>query len=72
MGSVATILLWGYLYGLLNIKWLYALGYLFFTVGSAVCAGTPNMNGEICGRVIAGLSPHCDCFRQVVHGSLAS
>jgi MFS family permease len=55
MGSVATILLWGNLYGLLNIKWLYTLGYGLFAIGNLACAASNTMNGEIIGRVIGGI-----------------
>jgi MFS family permease len=55
MGSVATILLIGSLYGLIEIKWLYIGSIVLFEVGSAVCGAAPSMNALIVGRVIAGV-----------------
>jgi hypothetical protein len=55
MGSVSVILLIGICNGLFNIKYLIIAGIATFEIGSAVCGATPNMNGMICGRVIAGI-----------------
>lgn len=55
MGSVATLLLWGHLYSLFNLRWLFAAGYLLFAIGSVLCGAPKNMNTEIAGRVIAGM-----------------
>ncbi|KAL6904127.1 major facilitator superfamily domain-containing protein [Trichoderma evansii] len=55
MGSVATILLLGSLYGSFDIKWLYLASIILFEVGSAVCGAAPSMNAMIVGRVIAGV-----------------
>ncbi|KAI5455988.1 major facilitator superfamily domain-containing protein [Mariannaea sp. PMI_226] len=55
MGSVATILLLGSLYGSFEIKWLYLGSIAVFEVGSAVCGAAPSMNAMIVGRVIAGV-----------------
>lgn len=55
MGSVATILLLGSLYGAFDIKWLYLASIVLFEVGSAVCGAAPSMNAMIIGRVVAGV-----------------
>ncbi|KAL6821171.1 major facilitator superfamily domain-containing protein [Trichoderma sp. SZMC 28015] len=55
MGSVATILLLGSLYGSFEIKWLYLASIILFEVGSAVCGAAPSMNAMIVGRVVAGV-----------------
>lgn len=55
MGSVATILLIGYCYGLFQIKWVYMGSIALFEVGSATCGSAPTMNGLIVGRVLAGI-----------------
>lgn len=55
MGSVATILLIGSLYGSFEIKWLYLTSIVLFELGSAVCGAAPTMNALIVGRVIAGI-----------------
>lgn len=55
MGSVATILLIGYCYGLFQIKWVYIGSIVLFEVGSAICGAAPKMNALIVGRVIAGI-----------------
>jgi MFS family permease len=55
MGSVATILLIGNLYGNFNMKWVYIASILLFEIGSVLCGASPNMNALISGRVIAGI-----------------
>lgn len=55
MGSVATILLLGSLYGAFDIKGLYLASIVLFEVGSAVCGAAPTMNAMIVGRVVAGV-----------------
>ncbi|KAM0510760.1 hypothetical protein ACHAPE_010558 [Trichoderma viride] len=55
MGSVATILLLGSLYGAFDIKWLYLASIVLFEVGSTVCGAAPSMNAMIIGRVVAGV-----------------
>ena len=55
MGSVATILLIGRLYGLFEIKWLVISSVIVFEIGSAVCGAAPSPNALIVGRVIAGV-----------------
>ena len=55
MGSVATILLIGNLYGSFEIKWLYLVSIILFEIGSAVCGAAPSMNAMIVGRVVAGV-----------------
>jgi MFS family permease len=55
MGSVAVILLFGWLYQLFEIKYLFIGSILLFEIGSAICGAAPNMNAMIIGRVIAGM-----------------
>ena len=55
MGSVATILLLGSVYGSFDIKWLYLGSIICFEAGSAICGAAPSMNVLIVGRVIAGV-----------------
>ncbi|KAF5664284.1 putative DHA14-like major facilitator ABC transporter [Fusarium heterosporum] len=49
------ILLWGKVYGVFNIKWLYIFNIFLFEAGSAVCGTAPNIEALIIGRVIAGI-----------------
>ena len=55
LGSVATVLPIGAMYGRFNQKWLYLLTFTIFEIGSALCGAAPNMNALIVGRVIAGV-----------------
>jgi MFS family permease len=55
MGSVAVILLFGWLYELFEIKYLMIGSILLFEIGSAICGAAPTMNAMIVGRVIAGI-----------------
>ena len=55
MGSVAVILLFGWLYQLFEIKYLFIASILLFEIGSAICGAAPNMNAMIIGRVVAGM-----------------
>lgn len=50
-----SILTWGKIYGVCNIKWVYMFNILLFEVGSAICGAAPNMVALIVGRVIAGI-----------------
>ncbi|KAF4990931.1 hypothetical protein FGRMN_8169 [Fusarium graminum] len=49
------ILLWGKVYGIFNIKWVYIFNIFLFEAGSAVCGAAPNIEALIVGRVIAGV-----------------
>jgi MFS family permease len=49
------ILLWGKVYGVFNIKWVYIFNIFLFEAGSAVCGAAPNVQALIIGRVIAGV-----------------
>nr|ART34992.1 putative Major Facilitator Superfamily transporter [Fusarium babinda] len=49
------ILLWGKVYGVFNIKWVYIFNILLFEAGSALCGAAPNIEALIIGRVIAGV-----------------
>ncbi|KAG9499643.1 Efflux pump dep3 [Fusarium musae] len=49
------ILLWGKVYGVFNIKWVYIFNIFLFEAGSAVCGAAPNIQVLIIGRVIAGI-----------------
>ena len=55
LGSVATVLPIGALYGKFNQKWIYIGSLVLFEAGSALCGGAPNMDALIVGRVIAGM-----------------
>ncbi|KAI4693309.1 Efflux pump dep3 [Alternaria novae-zelandiae] len=49
------ILLWGKIYGVFNIKWVYIFNILLFEAGSALCGAAPNIEALIVGRVVAGV-----------------
>ncbi|WYZ36517.1 hypothetical protein EsH8_II_000023 [Colletotrichum jinshuiense] len=49
------ILLWGKIYGVFNIKWVYIFNIFLFEAGSALCGGAPGIEALIIGRVIAGV-----------------
>ncbi|CCF33228.1 major facilitator superfamily transporter [Colletotrichum higginsianum] len=49
------ILLWGKVYGVFNIKWVYIFNIFLFEAGSALCGAAPNMETLIIGRVISGV-----------------
>ncbi|KAK2612305.1 Efflux pump dep3 [Conoideocrella luteorostrata] len=49
------ILLWGKVYGVFNIKWVYIFNIFLFEVGSAICGAAPNIAALIIGRVLAGV-----------------
>jgi MFS family permease len=49
------ILLWGKVYGVFSIKWVYIFNIFLFEAGSAVCGAAPNIEALIIGRVIAGI-----------------
>ncbi|GJD04906.1 major facilitator superfamily transporter [Colletotrichum higginsianum] len=49
------ILLWGKVYGIFNIKWVYIFNIFLFEAGSALCGAAPNMETLIIGRVISGV-----------------
>ncbi|RKL20254.1 hypothetical protein BFJ68_g2963 [Fusarium oxysporum] len=49
------ILLWGKVYGVFNIKWVYIFNIFLFEAGSALCGAAPNIQALIIGRVIAGV-----------------
>nr|ART35029.1 putative Major Facilitator Superfamily transporter [Fusarium verticillioides] len=49
------ILLWGKVYSVFNIKWVYIFNIFLFEAGSAVCGAAPNIQALIIGRVIAGI-----------------
>jgi len=49
------ILLWGKVYGVFNIKWVYIFNIFLFEAGSALCGAAPNIEALIIGRVIAGV-----------------
>jgi MFS family permease len=54
LGSMC-ILLWGKVYGVFNMKWVYIFNIFLFEVGSAICGAAPSMEVLIVGRVIAGV-----------------
>ncbi|KAI4655974.1 Efflux pump dep3 [Alternaria ventricosa] len=49
------ILLWGKIYGVFNIKWVYIFNIFLFNAGSALCGAAPNIEALIVGRVVAGV-----------------
>ncbi|KAI4959254.1 Efflux pump dep3 [Alternaria arbusti] len=49
------ILLWGKIYGVFNIKWVYIFNIFLFEVGSSLCGAAPNIEALIIGRVVAGV-----------------
>lgn len=49
------ILLWGKVYGVFNIRWVYIFNILLFQAGSAICGAAPSMEVLIAGRVISGV-----------------
>ncbi|GKT41336.1 efflux pump DEP3 [Colletotrichum spaethianum] len=49
------ILLWGKLYGVFNIKWVYIFNIFLFEAGSVICGAAPNIEALVIGRVIAGV-----------------
>jgi MFS family permease len=48
-------LIWGKLYVLFPVKWVFLSSITIFEIGSLVCGATPNSVGLILGRAIAGL-----------------
>ncbi|KAK0724643.1 major facilitator superfamily domain-containing protein [Lasiosphaeris hirsuta] len=54
LGSVASILLVGNLFGHFNMKYVFIGGAVMFEIGSALCGAAPDMNALIVGRVLAG------------------
>jgi len=52
MASVASIVFFGRLYGLFDIKTLIIVSVILFEVGSAVCGAAPTMNALTVGRVV--------------------
>lgn len=53
--TAAVTLIYGKLYTFYSIKWVYMLALFFFELGSFVSGITPNSEGLIVGRAIAGL-----------------
>ncbi|KAI3549245.1 major facilitator superfamily transporter [Colletotrichum abscissum] len=49
------VLLWGKVYGVFNIKWVYIFNIYLFEAGSALCGAAPNSEALIIDRVIAGV-----------------
>lgn len=49
------ILLWGKVYGVFNIKWVYIFNIFLFEIGSAICGAAPTIEALIIGRIIAGV-----------------
>ncbi|KAL1852792.1 hypothetical protein Daus18300_012036 [Diaporthe australafricana] len=48
-------LLFGKLYSLFSVKWVYLTGLVLFEVGTVICGAAPNSTALIVGRAIAGL-----------------
>ncbi|KLP03891.1 probable DHA14-like major facilitator; ABC transporter [Fusarium fujikuroi] len=53
--TCAFQLLFGKLYTLFNIKWVFIAAMVLFEVGSAICGAAPTSEALIVGRAIAGL-----------------
>ncbi|KAJ5521002.1 Major facilitator superfamily domain general substrate transporter [Penicillium fimorum] len=53
--TCAVSLLYGKLYTLFSVKWVYLIALFLFELGSLVCGITPNSVGLIVGRAVAGL-----------------
>ncbi|RGP63795.1 major facilitator superfamily general substrate transporter [Fusarium sporotrichioides] len=55
LSSLSTIIFWGKILGLFNVKWAYIVSIRIFGMGSAICGSAPNMDAMIIGRAIAGV-----------------
>ncbi|CZR41593.1 uncharacterized protein FPRO_11182 [Fusarium proliferatum ET1] len=55
LGTLSTIIFWGKIMGLFNVKWAYITSIAIFEVGSAICGAAPTMDAMIIGRAIAGV-----------------
>ncbi|KAF3810844.1 Efflux pump DEP3 [Colletotrichum gloeosporioides] len=66
------ILLWGKVYGVFNIKWVYILNILMFEAGCALCGAAPNIETLIIGRVIAGVGGSGMCSGTLIYVSILS
>lgn len=53
--SCCSQLIFGKIYTRYSIKWVFIAALGIFEVGSILCAATPNSEGLIVGRAIAGL-----------------
>ncbi|KAI1051296.1 hypothetical protein LB505_012390 [Fusarium chuoi] len=53
--TCAFQLLFGKLYTLSNIKWVFIAAMVLFEVGSTICGAAPTSEALIVGRAIAGL-----------------
>ncbi|EGE86128.1 MFS drug efflux transporter [Blastomyces dermatitidis ATCC 18188] len=51
--ATAVNLVWGRMYGQVNVKWLFIVNAVIFEVGSAICGAAPSLNGMILGRALA-------------------
>lgn len=55
IGTAATNLIWGKVFGHFNAKWTYILCVFLFEVGSAICGAAPSIDALIIGRAICGV-----------------
>ncbi|KLJ06592.1 hypothetical protein EMPG_17906 [Blastomyces silverae] len=53
--ATAINLVWGRMYGQVNVKWLFITNTVIFEVGSAICGAAPSLNVMILGRALAGM-----------------
>ncbi|PGG99588.1 hypothetical protein GX51_06237 [Blastomyces parvus] len=53
--ATAVNLVWGRMYGQVNVKWLFVFNAVLFEVGSAICGAAPSLNVMILGRALAGM-----------------
>jgi hypothetical protein len=55
LGTLSTIIFWGKIMGLFNVKWSYITSIIIFEVGSAICGAASTMDAMIVGRALAGV-----------------
>ncbi|KAI4127281.1 MAG: hypothetical protein LQ338_003285 [Usnochroma carphineum] len=51
----STLLLWGRIFTLFNLKWAYPCAIIMFEIGSLICATARSSTALIVGRAVAGL-----------------
>lgn len=54
LGATAVSPLWGKLFVLFNVKWVFLVSVVTFLAGSALSGAAPTMNALIVGRVMSG------------------
>jgi predicted MFS family arabinose efflux permease len=56
--------MYGALYKMFNVKYIYLGAIFVFEIGSLLCAVAPNSTAFIVGRAIAGVCPCNLCLRR--------